>query len=645
MTGTNGATATASASYTIVPPLPAPTGLMIGEVHHNQVGVNWVAVEGAGSQSPVVREHGWDGSDSYLFRYRAADADATAAYKYVGPLRDRGTFVRPDPLDADGEPITTGDYLGMAAAIRHTIEQKTPAALNWSAPIPFGVARAPQNIVVQASHDTVDVSWDEQPYARSTGVSLVGDGLRLSRCCVGYDITSTDGRYHARFRHLTPATEYEIEIEAGSGVPRDSVYSMTTVRTLPAPADWEPLPEGPQNLRATATHDSITLYWDLPFSEAPGRWYVRVSIIIDGIEWVVQRKTTQAPPPEGVTLRGDLPWQIRPNATYHVLVRHDGFDASVAEISVTTPAAPPAGAQGSARAPFASGSATRAFVPDWPVAVTEDYYVTDDPFDWRGDRYHAGLDIGSVDFGAEISGDVVVASAGGTLRVFNDVWPQGGGVTPANVLYCPGLVGAFHTQFITSAAGEETRGGKPCYHLVTAYSGRTALVFHPTSSTGGYVTKYAHLSTLDSEIRKELGGGENTPADPDATTTVSRGTRSARWARRVFVEVYPVYRLGKKLYHLPRQAGYADARAHGPSNAPWTSGARQRSSTRTCTTRFGDSTTTTILPATTGTARRWGALAPNRTRGPRGSTASTPRTANFQRCWTPKISSGRYRRR
>ena len=338
VTDATGAPATASAAYTIVPPLPAPTGLSTGEVNSYHVGLNWDAVEGAGSQSPAVQnDRGRDEFDSYLLRYRDAEAEATAPYEFVGLLQYPFADVRPGPLDALSMPTTTGDYLGMVAAIRHPIEQETPAALHWSAAVPFGVARSAENIVVQATHDTLDVSWDAQPYTQTTGVTLVGGGMHLSHCCLGSGITVADGRYHARFRHLTPDSEYEITIKTGDGADRDAIYSETTARTLPAPADWEPLPRGPQNLRATATHDSITLRWDPPFPEAVPYWFVSVTTAA----WPIDRITTGTPPPEGLTLRG-LFQPIRPNTTYRVLVRHDGFDASAAEINVTTPAAPPA---------------------------------------------------------------------------------------------------------------------------------------------------------------------------------------------------------------------------------------------------------------------------------------------------------------
>ena len=413
VTDATGAPATASAAYTIVPPLPAPTGLSLDAVLQHKVTFHWDAVDGAGSQSPLVRKEYRaavvSGSDKYLFRYRAAAADATAPYELIEPLWSRLAEVQPDPLDASYKPITTGDYLGMVAAIRHPIEQETPEALNWSAPVPFGVARAPQNIVVQTTHDTVDVFWDAQPYAQRVSVRLGREGgvsLWRSR----WDITTTAGRHHARFRHLIPETEYEIEIEVGDDVVRAPISSTTTARTSAAPADWEPLPKGPQNLRATATHDSITLHWDLPFPEAPPYWFVGVTIIIEGREWEVQRESTGTPPPEGLTLRGDFQ-PIRPNATYQVFVSHDGFDASFAEISVTTPAAPappPRLALTAARAECTAGTLNPI---TWEIrGGVEPYRLTVDGASVDADAESATVTCGNLPAGASEAPGAITAT-------------------------------------------------------------------------------------------------------------------------------------------------------------------------------------------------------------------------------------------
>ena len=77
------------------------------------------------------------------------------------------------------------------------------------------------------------------------------------------------------FTDLPPDTEYRILVygpqilEAG---PTEAVDATTTVRTAVAPTDYTPLLRGPQNLRATATHDTITVTWDPPFEGASPKW-------------------------------------------------------------------------------------------------------------------------------------------------------------------------------------------------------------------------------------------------------------------------------------------------------------------------------------------------------------------------------------
>ena len=285
-------------------------------------------------------EHGWDGFDKYLFRYRAAEAEATAPYELVEPLRHPVAEVRPDPLDASLTPITTGDYLGMVAAIRHTIEQETPGALHWSAPVLFGVARAPENIVVQTAHDTLDVSWDAQPYVR-VNVRLEGGGIHRWH---GFDpddapskITVADGRYHTRFHGLTPETEYEIEIKPGDGVVSahggaDSViFTVVTGRTLPAPAGWEPLPRGPQNLRASATHDSITVTWDPPFAGAKPSYSVFLSGPRAGV--------VEEPPWSFTFTPSTVSPGLSPSTRYVIEVVHHGDVRAEARLVIRTPRA------------------------------------------------------------------------------------------------------------------------------------------------------------------------------------------------------------------------------------------------------------------------------------------------------------------
>ena len=348
VTDASGATATARAAYTIVPPLPAPTGLSLGAALPYQVTLVWDAVEGAGSQSPVVRKHYRaavvTGSDKYLFRYRAAAADATAPYELIEPLWYPLAEVRPGPLDALLMPTTTGDYLGMVAAIRHPIEQETPAALHWSAPVLFGVVRAPENVAVQTAHDTLDVSWDAQPYVR-VNVRLEGGGIRRWH---GFDpddapskITVADDRYHTRFHGLTPETEYEIEIKPGDGVASahggadDVILTVVTGRTMPAPAGWEPLPRGPQNLRASATHDSITVTWDPPFAGAKPSY----SVYLNDRDGNTSRADVDEPPWSFTFTSGPVGRDLLPSTRYSIRVTHHGAVRERAWLRIWTPRA------------------------------------------------------------------------------------------------------------------------------------------------------------------------------------------------------------------------------------------------------------------------------------------------------------------
>ena len=215
----------------------------------------------------------------------------------------------------------------------------------------------------------------------------------------------------------------------------------------------------------------------------------------------------------GVTIHGRVRF-ILPSTTYTAWVSHAGHPNASRVITVTTAAA-------SALAAGQQGG-SNPFFPDWPVSIDTPHLVTDDPYDWRGHRYHAGLDIGSTALGEHVRSASVVAAADGVVRVFNDQWPDAGDPNLPSVFYCPGLTGALHSRFITGD-GPVSRNGKPCHHLVTAYSGRTALVFHDLGSRGWYVTKYAHLRTIDSRLRTQLDRNRDGIADPGAWTPIGSG--------------------------------------------------------------------------------------------------------------------------
>ena len=61
-----------------------------------------------------------------------------------------------------------------------------------------------------------------------------------------------------------------VGVEAG---PQSPVTEIT-VSTAAAPAGWTPLPRGPQNLRTSVTHNSLTVDWDAPYAGARDTYQV-----------------------------------------------------------------------------------------------------------------------------------------------------------------------------------------------------------------------------------------------------------------------------------------------------------------------------------------------------------------------------------
>jgi len=147
--------------------------------------------------------------------------------------------------------------------------------------------------------------------------------------------------------------------------------------------------------------------------------------------------------------------------------------------------------------------------------------LTDDPFSWRTDHYHAGLDIGDPVRPWETSAardqierDPVKAVADGMLRLFN--YELGG----HTVLYCHGDE-PMHERFRIP----EDKGGSAwwdgerlytgarlgddhvfCDHVITASSGRAILIAHTLPDGSSVVTKYAHLKegSIPDEILLQL---------------------------------------------------------------------------------------------------------------------------------------------
>ena len=254
VTDANGAQATASAAYTIVPPLPAPTRVG-AQAFRTAFQAVWDRVTQAG---PVPTYSAGCPCPLYLLRWRPAGTDSWTSELYA----DRGSVSQPGTAYyVNGVREGTAHQLSIAT-LRAVIEQETPAALAWSEPVTMTTVAPATGVQATATHDTITVTWDPQPGAVAFGVGV--RGLRGSSS-QGF---TPDGNtpHQVVFRHLPPSTEYRVEVfvDAADQTPVTEI----TVSTSAAPSGWTPLPRGPQNLRIAVTHNSVTVNWDAPYTGA-----------------------------------------------------------------------------------------------------------------------------------------------------------------------------------------------------------------------------------------------------------------------------------------------------------------------------------------------------------------------------------------
>ena len=224
-------------------------------------------------------------------------------------------------------------YEAVLAALRVPIELETPSALRWTEAAEATTITTPSGVTASATHDTVTVRWNRQPSARRYRIFLyradggaVGDLSAYDSAAWGDAATST---HEFVFNHLPANTEYKVMVMIPTPVeyPRQ-LYAQTQVRTAAAPPGAQALPRGPQNLRATATADSIAVRWDAPFVGAASGYKVTVyhprypqKPLID---WVYRTEFSQSGLESGVT--------------YQVHVEHTGVVRASAQIAVTTAA-------------------------------------------------------------------------------------------------------------------------------------------------------------------------------------------------------------------------------------------------------------------------------------------------------------------
>ena len=239
-------------------------------------------------------------------------------------------------------------YDAAIAALRHPIELSTPRALRWTRANQARAVTTPSGVTATATHDTVTVRWNRQSTAFGYHVGLSspngGASAYLSRNDELAWGDPASGTHEFVFRNLPPDTPFTVSVVIPTPVehPR-RLSAKTQVRTTTLPSGQHPLPRGPQNLRATATADSIAVRWDAPFSGADAEYKVTVYHPRYSskplIEWVYRNEFSQ----------GDL----ESGLTYRVVVEHQGIVRAAAEIEVAI-TAPTAADPGESPAPPAT---------------------------------------------------------------------------------------------------------------------------------------------------------------------------------------------------------------------------------------------------------------------------------------------------
>lgn len=351
--------------------LPAPTNVRY-YAHVVDVGVHWDAVDGAGSQSPrsmhpVTRNRI---QVSGMARTRAiADNAWTYVVLDAGP-RQSGVSLPPLP----------GVRVLSLAAVRHPLETETPEALNWSPELTYAATTEAQNVVINATHDTIAVSWDKQPYARNQEIRVIltaseAGGTRTRQL---WEEERASGRHQVIFTHVPPAADFTAEIFMldTSGGTRPTAYA---VRTKPAPTGWAPPPRGAQNLRVAAGVDALTVSWDPPHPDPRLVWHLEIEDVNTGrqVYYTVTGFSTTW------SKTWTDPWlRLQPATKYRITVLQVDFERIATQILFTTPAV---GAAGQADSEAAGGNQQQPldFLPVWPVRLAEYFTMTDDPFQWR----------------------------------------------------------------------------------------------------------------------------------------------------------------------------------------------------------------------------------------------------------------------
>ena len=353
VTDGTGAMATASAAYTIVPPLPAPETAGAIAIFPDRLVLDWYTAETPAGADALV---------AFLVRWREMGS-AEWTYQFAEPWT--GTDI-PYRVLAEIEGLREGmPYEVAVAARRHRRSWQTPGALHWTPSRQATTGTTPGNVTVTPTHDTMTVRWDRQPFVTSWEIRLLNlDGSTVTRISTddadGWGDPAS-GTHEVTFQHLSPDTGYSLVVSSGFTDPRlPHRFRDGTVRTKAAPVDYTPLPRGPQNLRATSTATSVTVTWDAPFAGATPSY----TLYIHAPDGTLLYEQGVDEPPWRLTFGSPNAAQsyLTPGTTYRIVVRHRGLVRAEAESTITTMAAP-AAAQ-------STGPVETCFAP-MPIALPE----------------------------------------------------------------------------------------------------------------------------------------------------------------------------------------------------------------------------------------------------------------------------------
>ena len=280
--------------------------------------------------------------------------------------------------------LPSGEHTSQMAYLRHPIEAETPGALNWNRSETNARLEPAPNLRATATHDTVTVSFDDQlgfwDATVALGMSTPAGGLqgRVQKSFHSYEARSADGgRHQVVFNHVPPNSAFTVQVWLGTA-DLGSTYTTTTVRTAVAPSDWTAPAQGPQNLRATGTHESITVRWDAPYEDPDIYYSLTVNEVDTGKRF---RSFFLAPEQREWTIRGGHFELLRPNTEYRVVVEHKGIPFTSAEIIVST--LPTPSPQGVAGRWDAGRSLLYPFLPAWLVdSWWRAALITTDPTTW-----------------------------------------------------------------------------------------------------------------------------------------------------------------------------------------------------------------------------------------------------------------------